>query len=158
MDTCRRTVLPPRSIFRVISAHSLSPFSYSHCYLFADRKLKTWLYHVNVLVKWFPLYGVGWYKLCGMFNDLLLARTVRRASCCMCCWFIMLSSLGVQCCGAGDMSKNATNMICLGFKVLLCFWPLGARKRSYIRTRHSLWTSTWVLLINNYHTLYIKIK
>ena len=30
----------------------------------------------------------------------------------------------------------------------------GARKRSYNRTRHSLWTSTWVLLINNYHTLY----
>ena len=26
----------------------------------------------------------------------------------------------------------------LGFKVLLSFWPLGARKRSYIRTRHSL--------------------
>ena len=25
-----------------------------------------------------------------------------------------------------------------GFKVLLSFWPLGARKRSYIRTRHSL--------------------
>ena len=24
------------------------------------------------------------------------------------------------------------------FKVLLSFWPLGARKRSYIRTRHSL--------------------
>ena len=23
-------------------------------------------------------------------------------------------------------------------KVLLSFWPLGARKRSYIRTRHSL--------------------
>ena len=43
-----------------------------------------------------------------------------------------------------------------GFKVLLSFWPLGARKRSYIRTRHSLWTSTCVLLINNYHTLYIK--
>ena len=42
------------------------------------------------------------------------------------------------------------------FKVLLSFWPLGARKRSYIRTRHSLWTSTCVLLINNYHTLYIK--
>ena len=44
------------------------------------------------------------------------------------------------------------------FKVLLSFWPLGARKRSYIRTRHSLWTSTCVLLINNYHTLYIKIN
>ena len=44
------------------------------------------------------------------------------------------------------------------FKVLLSFWALGARKRSYIRTRHSLWTSTWVLLINNYHTLYIKIN
>ena len=41
------------------------------------------------------------------------------------------------------------------FKVLLSFWPLGSRKRSYIRTRHSLWTSTWVLLIYNYHTLYI---
>ena len=39
--------------------------------------------------------------------------------------------------------------------VHLSFWPLGARKRNYIRTRHSLWTSTWVLLINNYHTLYI---
>ena len=39
-----------------------------------------------------------------------------------------------------------------GFKVLLSFWPLGARKRSYIRTQHSLWTSIWVLLINNYHT------
>ena len=45
-----------------------------------------------------------------------------------------------------------------GFKVLLSFWPLGARKRSYIRTRHSLWTSTCVLLINNYHTIYIKNK
>ena len=45
-----------------------------------------------------------------------------------------------------------------GFKVLLSFWPLGDRKRSYICTRHSLWTSTWVLLINNYHTLYIKNK
>ena len=44
------------------------------------------------------------------------------------------------------------------FKVLLNFWPLGARKRSYIRTRHSLWTSTWVLLINNYHTLYKKVN
>ena len=43
-----------------------------------------------------------------------------------------------------------------GFKVLLSFWPLGAKKRSYIRTRHSLWTNTCVLLINNYHTLYIK--
>ena len=44
------------------------------------------------------------------------------------------------------------------FKVLLSFWPLGVRKRSYICTRHSLWTSTCVLLINNYHTLYIKNK
>jgi len=34
-----------------------------------------------------------------------------------------------------------------GFKVLLSFLPLWARKRSYIRSRHSLWTSTWVLLI-----------
>ena len=40
-----------------------------------------------------------------------------------------------------------------GFKVLSNLLPLGARKWSYIRTRHSLWTSTWVLLINNYHTL-----
>ena len=45
-----------------------------------------------------------------------------------------------------------------GFKVLLSFLPLGARRRSYICTRHSLWTSTWVLLINNYHTLYIYIR
>ena len=45
-----------------------------------------------------------------------------------------------------------------GFKVLLSFLPLGAKKRSYIRTRHSLWTSTWVLLINNYHTLYVRQK
>ena len=45
-----------------------------------------------------------------------------------------------------------------GFKVLLSFLPVGARKRSYIRTRHSLWTSTWVLLINNYHTLYKKVN
>ena len=43
-------------------------------YLFADRKLKTWLYYVKVLVKLFPLHGVGWYKLCGMFSELLLAR------------------------------------------------------------------------------------
>ena len=45
-----------------------------------------------------------------------------------------------------------------GFKVLLSILPLGARKQSYIRTRHSLWTSTWVLLINNYHTLYMRQK
>ena len=43
-------------------------------YLFADRKLKTWLYYVKVLVKLFPLHGVGWYKLCGMFSELLQAR------------------------------------------------------------------------------------
>ena len=45
-----------------------------------------------------------------------------------------------------------------GFKVLLSFLPLGARKRSYIITRHSLWTGTRVLLIHTYHTLYIKQK
>ena len=32
-------------------------------YLFADRKQKTWLYYVNVLVKVFPLHGIS-YAAC----------------------------------------------------------------------------------------------
>ena len=36
------------------------------------------------------------------------------------------------------MKKNEDVPLVQGFKVLLSFWPLGARKRSYIRTRHSL--------------------
>ena len=43
-------------------------------YLFTERKLKTWLYCVNAFVKLFPLLGVGWCKLGGLFSDLLLAR------------------------------------------------------------------------------------
>ena len=59
-------------------------------------------------------------------------------------------------CGARSevLSANHSKQ---GFKVLLSFLPLGARKRSYIRTRHSLWTSTCVLLINNYHTFYLYV-
>ena len=39
----------------------ISTFVIQRLYLFADRKLKTWLYYVNVLVKLFPLHGVGWH-------------------------------------------------------------------------------------------------
>ena len=52
----------------------LSTFVIQQLYLFADRKLKTWLYYMNIHGKLFTLHGVGWYKLCGMFRDLLMAR------------------------------------------------------------------------------------
>ena len=71
-------------------------------YLSADRKLKTWLYYVNVLVKLFPLHGVGWYKLCGMFSDLLLARRevqrVLRVTGLLCCPALVLNVAGPMTC------------------------------------------------------------
>ena len=100
--TCRHTVLPPRSIFPVImQCPFLSTCVIQRLYLFADRKLKTWLYYVNVLVKLFPLHGVGWYKLCGMFSDLLLARrdmqrVVRDAG--LCCPALVFNVAGPLTC------------------------------------------------------------
>ena len=46
--------------------------------------------------------------------------------------------------GTGRILEETTEVLCATVKgsrvskVLLSFWPLGARKRSYIRTRHSL--------------------
>ena len=65
---------------------------------------------MNVLVKLFPLHGVGWYKLRGMFSDLLLARrdmkrVVRAAG--LLCYPALVFNAGL-CCVLLYVHRNRT--------------------------------------------------
>ena len=70
------TVLPPHSIFPVISAHSFVPASYSSCTCLPteSENMVILCECICVTVKLFTLLGVGWCKFCIIFSGLLLAR------------------------------------------------------------------------------------